>query len=370
MKMKIRQGYLIGFITLLYIIFFTSVLNVLYQLHHAIILVMLNGVFHLLIIYLNNNWLIPKVLKHRKYIIYIASVLVLIVSIAFMRAYIEFAYLNFVPEKMINNSTIKPPEYNDKDFLNTIFPSIPPDFQYTLRKQKTVLFPPILLSNILIWSIAFSFYFAKEWFDYQRLEAERKNETLETELKFLKNQLNPHFLFNTLNNIYSYTYIKDERAAPMLMRLSEMLRYMLYDCNESRVTLEKELQFLKNFIDLQKMKTDKVQAIDCQIDSHLQSFKIAPLLLLPFFENSFKHSDLDINPHGFIKIQLQIKENQTLYFEIENTKRKNKSNQKENSGIGLENVKKRLELLYPQQFDLQINENEQTFKVNLILKLI
>lgn len=367
--MKIRQGYLIGFIILLYIIFFTSILNVLYQFHQALFLAILNGVFHLLIVYLNNYWLIPSVLKHKKYTAYIASVLILIVSLAFFRAYIEFTYLDFIPEKMIN-TTITTPQNNNTGFLSAIFPSMPPDFPYTLKNQKRVFFPPILLSNILIWSIAFSFYFAKEWFDSQRLEVERKNETLETELKFLKNQLNPHFLFNTLNNIYSYTYIKDERAAPMLMQLSEMLRYMLYDCNESRVTMEKELQFLKNFIDLQKMKTDKVQTIDCEIDNHIQSFKIAPLLLLPFFENSFKHSDLDSNPYGFIKIRLQFKENKTLYFEIENTKRKNKSNQKENSGIGLENVKKRLELLYPQQFDLQINENEQTFKINLILELI
>ena len=232
---------------------------------------------------------------------------------------------------------------------------------------RPIFLPAIFMSNVLIWSLSFGVYFGMAWFKNQQLEAERKNQNLETELKFLKNQLNPHFLFNTLNNIYSFTYIKDERAAPMLMKLSEMLRYMLYDSNEATVSLEKEIQFLRNFIDLQKMKTNKLQNIDFQIEGNIHAVYIAPLLLLSFFENSFKHSDLDINPNGFIKINLQVTERQQLIFEMSNTKRKNKSNQKENSGIGLENVKKRLELLYPQKHEFMISDGEDVFRIKLKL---
>ncbi|SFE62948.1 sensor histidine kinase [Thermoflexibacter ruber] len=365
--MKIKQIHFTGAGVFIYIIFFTSVLNIIYQLHHALILMAFGGFFHLLIIYLNNYQLIPKFLKKRKYFIYILLVIVLLFSLSWVRAYLENKYLLFTPERFTDFNR----ELGSKLFPRDVseFKMPPPRDMFRGMPRRPIFFPAVFFTNLMIWLVGFSFYFVKEWFENQRIVAERQREALETELKFLKSQLHPHFLFNTLNNIYSYTYIKDDRAAPMLMKLSEMLRYMLYDSNEATVSLEKEIQFLKNFIDLQKMKSNKNQAIDFHIQGNTLTFPTAPLLLLPFFENSFKHSDLDINPKGYILTKLEVQDNQQLYFEMGNTKRPYKSNQQESSGIGLENVKKRLELLYPNRHELIIEDREDIFKVKLFLQI-
>jgi two-component system, LytTR family, sensor kinase len=363
MKTQISRTQFVVLVITFYLIFFTSVLNIIYQFHHAVILALVGSVFHSTLVIINNTYLIPKFFTKKRYFIYFLLVFITLLGLSWTRAYIEFQYFPFVPERFMDFKN----QINDTFFpQNQFFPKemmLPPP----IAIGRPVFLPAIFMSNLLIWSLSFGFYFGKAWFTNQQLEAERKNENLETELKFLKSQLNPHFLFNTLNNIYSFTYIKDERAAPMLMKLSEMLRYMLYDCNEALVSLEKEIQFLKNFIDLQKMKTNKLQNIDFQLEGNMYVVSIAPLLLLPFFENSFKHSDLDINANGFIKISLQVVDKQQLYFEMQNTKRKTRSNQKENSGIGLENVKKRLELLYPQKHEFKIEDTEDVFKVKLRL---
>lgn len=365
MKTNINHVQLITGIVVFYLVFFSSVFNLIYQFHHAVILTVLGAIFHFGLVLINNNYLIPIFFTKRKYFIYAILIVVVIFCLSWLRAYIEFKYFPFLPERLVDfknqvGSTLFPEnDFFPKELITP--PNFPPF-------NRPVFLPAIIISNLLIWSLSFGFYFGKEWFINQKLESERKNQNLETELKFLKNQLNPHFLFNTLNNIYSFTYIKDDRAAPMLMKLSEMLRYMLYDCNEAMVSLEKEIHFLKNFMDLHKMKTNKPQNIDFQIQGNINAVQIAPLLLLPFFENSFKHSDLDINSNGFIKISLQIVDNQQFFFEISNTKRKNKSNQKENSGIGLENVKKRLELLYAQKHEFEISDGEDVFRVNLHLQ--
>jgi hypothetical protein len=362
MKTEISRTQLIALIITVYLIFFTSILNVIYLFHHAVILALVGSIFHSTLVIINNNYLIPKFFTKKRYLFYVLLVFIALFGLSWTRAYIELEYFPFIPERFMDLKN----QINDTFFpQNQLFPKemmFPPNVV-----GRPVFLPAIFMSNLLIWSLSFGFYFGKAWFNNQKLEAERKNENLETELKFLKSQLNPHFLFNTLNNIYSFTYIKDERAAPMLLKLSEMLRYMLYDCNEALVSLEKEIHFLKNLIDLQKMKSNKLQNIDFHIEGNIHAISLAPLLLLPFFENSFKHSDLDININGFIKINLQVIDKQQLYFEMQNTKRKTRSNQKENSGIGLENVKKRLELLYPQKHDFRIEDREDVFKVKLRL---
>lgn len=367
--MKIKQVYLIGAGVFIYIVFFTSVLNIIYQLHHALILMAFGGFFHLLIIYLNNYQLVPKFLKKKKYLAYILFVVVLLFSLSWVRVYLENKYLLFTPEQFNDLNRELGSKLFPRDVPEFKMPPPPPRNMLSEMPRRPIFLPAVFFTNLMIWLVGFSFYFVKEWFESQRMVAESQREALETEVKFLKSQLHPHFLFNTLNNIYSYTYIKDDRAAPMLMKLSEMLRYMLYDSNEATVSLEKEIQFLRNFIDLQKMKSNKNQAIDFQIAGNSTlALSIAPLLLLPFFENSFKHSDLDINPKGYIRTKLEVQDNQRIHFEMENTKRPYKNNQQEGSGIGLENVKKRLELLYPYCHELIIEDREDIFKVKLFLQ--
>lgn len=205
----------------------------------------------------------------------------------------------------------------------------------------------------------------------QKLEKEQetnqlKNENLETELKFLKSQINPHFLFNALNNIYTLAYIQDQKAPEMILKLSDMLRYILYDCTSQEVPIDKEISYINNYVELQRLKNDELDvkvAIDQGIGGHT---KIAPMLFIPFIENSFKHSKIEDTENGWIALSLSQQEGQ-LCFKISNSKPNTEFTKDKVGGIGLQNVRRRLELLYPQQHQLTINDNEDSFEVELLL---
>ncbi len=198
----------------------------------------------------------------------------------------------------------------------------------------------------------------------EKRDIKLKNEYLLTEMKFLKSQINPHFLFNSLNNIYALVSIKDVKAPDMLMKLSEMLRYMLYECNDDFVPLEKEIHYIKNYIELQHLKTEKRQNINTNFNTNGNSINIPPLLLIPFIENSFKHSRIENINKGMVTMQLDISD-RSIYFKIVNSMPGTKVSNDKTGGIGLENVKRRLELLYKNNYKLDINKTEKEFIVEL-----
>ncbi|MBD0404459.1 sensor histidine kinase [Flammeovirga sp. EKP202] len=189
---------------------------------------------------------------------------------------------------------------------------------------------------------------------------------IEAELKFLRSQINPHFLFNALNNIYSMSYMQMPQATDNIAKLSEMLRYLLYDCNEEIVALEKDITYLHNYIDFQQLKTESPQNISFLIDIQNPQFKIAPMLLEPFIENAFKYSRLEENPEGFVKIELKQQEEQ-LTLKVSNSVT-DKVSRIAVGGIGLKNVQKRLDLIYPKKHQLDINEGVQEFEIKLEIK--
>lgn len=195
-----------------------------------------------------------------------------------------------------------------------------------------------------------------------------KSIQLESELNFLKSQVNPHFLFNTLNNIYALCQVNSRNAAPMVGKISEMMRYMIYDCTADLVSLQKELDYLKNYIDLNQLKSNRKLNASITIEGNLNGLKIAPLLLINFLENSFKHGDLNLNGDGFIKAHLAIHGTE-LFFSIKNSFRDRPDKQQEQAGIGLENVKHRLSLLYPGRHSLRIEKNNSIFEIQLKLNL-
>lgn len=207
----------------------------------------------------------------------------------------------------------------------------------------------------------------------QRLEQEKeasalKNENLETELKFLKSQINPHFLFNALNNIYTLAYIQDKEAPEMILKLSDMLRYILYDCASQEVPIDKEINYLQNYIELQQLKTDDLD-IKVMIDEFPPQSQIAPMLFIPFIENSFKHSKIEDIQQGWIEMSLSQQEDQ-IHFRICNSKPQKDFTKDKVGGIGLQNVKRRLELLYPHKHQLLTKEDEKSFEVDLTLDLV
>lgn len=195
-----------------------------------------------------------------------------------------------------------------------------------------------------------------------------EKEKLDTEMKFLKSQINPHFLFNVLNNIYSLTVIKSDKAPDNLMRLSEMLRYMLYDSNDGKVPLQKEIDYLENYINLASLKDSRGLNIKVALDKSQAGLKVAPLLFIPFVENAFKHSKIEDLKNGFINISLKTSK-EHLAFSIENSIPDVVFKKDKLGGIGLTNTKQRLELLYPNKHELNISDSGKVYSVYLKLDL-
>jgi sensor histidine kinase YesM len=213
---------------------------------------------------------------------------------------------------------------------------------------------------------------SKGWFLLTQAEKQImliRQKKVESELKALKSQINPHFLFNSLNNIYSLSMGESSKAPAAILKLSDLMRYMLYESNEEKVALMKEVEFLENYIDLQRLRSDRRSKIEYSKDGSPGRLKIAPLLLLPLVENSFKHGIKGDPAGGYVKIIINIGKND-LELSLENNKGKvDEIEDQENSGIGLANVKRRLELLYPEKSLLEINDTGSDFKVKLKLEL-
>ncbi|MET3876249.1 two-component system LytT family sensor kinase [Chitinophaga sp. OAE865] len=199
------------------------------------------------------------------------------------------------------------------------------------------------------------------------LRLERDN--LNLEVDFLRSQLNPHFLFNTLNNIYSLSIRNDSLASDLIMHLSEMMRYTLYDSNTEMVPLHLEAEFLKNYIELESVRYGKNASIrfDCDTEK-MDGYQIAPLLMFPFVENAFKYSHSTTTDKCWIHASMDVSDNK-LKFEISNSKGELPEGKKIAGGIGLSNTRKRLILLYPDQHILFIENNPEYYKVVLTLTL-
>ena len=202
----------------------------------------------------------------------------------------------------------------------------------------------------------------------QRKLGELAKEKAETELSFLRSQINPHFLFNSLNTIYFQVDKNNTEARQTLLRFSDMLRYQLYDCNESKISIEKELGYLQDYIKLQQLRKDNNYEINWKAGEEIKNFSITPLLLIPLVENAFKHISHNSDKTNFIKLDLA-RSNGCFIFSIENSKEDGVKNTEPQGGIGLNNVKRRLELEYPGKHELVINDNAYTFKVNLQLTI-
>jgi len=205
------------------------------------------------------------------------------------------------------------------------------------------------------------------WYDAREKQIKLEKENIAKELQFLKSQINPHFLFNTLNNIYSLTYHKDDKAPEMISKLSKLLRYMLYDCSNNRVELKKEIEMIGVYLDLEILRLGEDRNIDFYHEGVNSEYKIAPLILINVIENAFKHSDISNNRNGWIKIELLVNGNK-LNYSVENTMNLEKDN-KSKSGIGLENLQKQLDINYNEKSTLNITRNKDRFKIEIEIEL-
>jgi sensor histidine kinase YesM len=259
---------------------------------------------------------------------------------------------------------------------HTIYPMFYPE----ATNAPLFYWPKILISIFYIYTLAAvagTFHIIRHWYKHQQatqlLEQtaqQLEKEKLDAELKLLKSQINPHFLFNTLNNLYALTLNQPSRAPEMVYKLSQLMNYMMYDGNQTEVPLEKEIRYIENYIALEKIRYDNHVDVSLNVYDNVEGIMIAPLLLLPFVENSFKHGLSNRISGGWVRIEILLQGNM-LVMKVENSKsvpEKEKSI-KPVSGIGLRNVKKRLELIYPERYNLQIMDDEETFLVVLKIQL-
>jgi LytS/YehU family sensor histidine kinase len=206
----------------------------------------------------------------------------------------------------------------------------------------------------------------KHWIKTQHDLMRAENEKITAELQLLKAQVHPHFLFNTLNNIYSFSLENSPKTPQLILKLSSLLNYVLYDCKTDEVLLEKELSVMKDYIGLEKERYANTLEVSMNIEGDIKDKFIAPLLLLPFLENAFKHGTSDQLEKPWLSMDLSVKEN-ILMCKIVNSKNENVVVR--NDGIGIANVKKRLALLYPGRHELKTGTEPDFFVVSLMLQL-
>ncbi|WP_026714397.1 sensor histidine kinase [Flavobacterium daejeonense] len=300
---------------------------------------------HMSLCYLNIFILMPYLLFRKKYFFYIITLL----AVIFLMVVVKFNLTYFL---INHNVWPEGPEYIDSLSLN-----------YCIDMMLGELYVITFVTAIKI-----TFDFLEE---HKRVTDLEKSQ-LETELLFLKSQISPHFFFNTLNNIYSLSVEKSNKTPKIILKLSELMRYMLYETQSKKQSLENEILCIQNYLDLERIRHDERLEVNMYISGDIQDKEISPMLLLTFIENSFKHGANKNVGNVKIDIKFKIKEDY-LYFSVSNpmptvTNHVDKFNK--SSGIGIENVKKRLELGYNKNdYKLSIKNKNNIFVVKLKIKV-
>lgn len=226
--------------------------------------------------------------------------------------------------------------------------------------------PNSYLSMMVPAGVGSAIVLFKYWIRKQRDYLMAEKEKTSAELQLLKAQIHPHFLFNTLNNIYSYSMAGSQKATGMIAKLSSLLSYILYDCKHNEVALEKELEILRNYIDLEKERYGNKLEISINTEGDIPGKFISPLLFLPFIENAFKHGLSEQLEKPWLSIDLSVRQT-TLYCKIINSKNENRAT--DQPGIGIENLRKRLEYIYPSRHELMLSDDGEVFVVAMMLEL-
>jgi len=226
-----------------------------------------------------------------------------------------------------------------------------------------------LLKVLPIITILTGFKFAWDALVKQARLEELEKEIKESELKMLKSQINPHFLFNNLNNLYAYAIENSPKTPTIILELSAVLRYMLYECKEQYVSLFQEVKNLEHFVKLNELQIEERGKVNYLAKNIGKAYKIAPLILIVFVENAFKHSQASQAENIIIDIEMEITAEGVFDFRCKNNYEEVSNTENLPHGIGLENVRKRLEILYPDQYDLELTKTKNFYEVHLSLKL-
>ena len=285
--------------------------------------------------YLNSYVLMPAYLLRKKYLTYFALVILLIITYLVIQSFYDYFLFGFV-----------------------------------LGVKHENLYMVLLVNSLnTVWYLVLgvALKLSIDWYEQNRTLQQTRIEKLQAEINYLRAQVNPHFLFNVLNGLYSLTMKKSDLAPAVVLKLSDMMEYMLYESEETFVSLEKELTYLKNYLELEKMRQGNDAHIDLDITGDPEGKRIAPFMLLPLTENAFKHGVSKSATDAWLEITIVI-EKTTLYFTIENNRLPVHEEGKKN-GIGLLNLKKRLDLLYPGKHTLEVIQADDRFRVSLSIEM-
>lgn len=306
-----------------------------------------------IIFYINYLWLVPQYYSCGKKVHYFALALTTVVVLYFVLDAIS--QITHDPER-------------DKIF-SEIFEK--------LAKEKNIARPPFhllhvygySLSSIVITGFSLGLRVIEQHSAFEKRQKELEKEKLSSELAFLKNQISPHFFFNTLNNIYSLIEINSNDAQESVLKLSKLMRYLLYESEHGQTMLSREIDFMNNYIDLMRIRLSNKVELNIQLPEEDVEYNIPPLLFIPFIENAFKHG-ISYREKSFISIFMEAGGN-TINFKCVNSIRKQSAEEKKDnhSGVGLENVKKRLNLLFPEKHKLEIKQVNESFNVQLLIEL-
>ncbi len=299
----------------------------------------INLTFYAVLVYVNTLYLIPYFLKQKKIFTY----LVLLLAVALFITPIKIFVFHF--------------RLSGNDLLQS---GLIENQHYFYLANLFVAFGSTLVNIIF------------DWMQHQRERTILENQNIQSELRFLKSQINPHFLFNTLNSIYALTLKKSDDAPEIVVKLSEMLRYMLYECNEKLVPLSKEVNYIRNYLALEQLRHGGKISINFDVEGDVEGQSIAPLLFVPFLENSFKHGASKTIKDGYVNVHLQMLEKHKIQFVVKNNKTDTfptADHSLKSGGIGLANLDRRLNILYPKKHNLTIKDSPNEYEVILDLSL-
>lgn len=304
------------------------------------------------IFYLGYLWLVPKYFLQDKKFTYVIIVIGLILATHYITNFIEESYLFDPIQDEKFREAMKSVTGKDENFR-------PP--------MKAFGFFNHFISSILLSGFAIGLGVMEKLKQNEKKQKELEKEKLNSELAFLKNQISPHFFFNTLNNIYSLIGIDGPTAQDSVLKLSKLMRYLLYESEHGETMISSEIDFMNNYIDLMKLRLSSRVELNIDFPKEFSDFAIPPLLFVPFIENAFKHG-INSRDRSFINISMEI-DNDKISFNAENSIGKSSQvGDLQHSGIGLENVRKRLGLLFPGNYELKIEQDESVFHVELFIQ--
>jgi two-component system, LytTR family, sensor kinase len=316
-------------------------------------------VLHIGLFYFNALYAIPKLLFRKKILWFIAAVIAAVITVQSVNYWFS-SYLK-LEERLIR-------DFQLQEMQGVIMPATHP---FPMRIPLRDPGPKIIdlfswLTTFMILGVSTGLTVTMKWFRDAENQKNMEKERLFSELSHLKNQINPHFFFNTLNNIYALTETNPKDAQEAIYTLSKMMRYMLYETEHHQVLLNKEIDFIKNYIELMRLRLTDTVAVQFDYPTDTGALKVAPLIFVTFIENAFKHG-VSYNEKSYVYTQLRIEGNM-LHFTVKNRMIKQSRIKKlEGSGIGLVNVRRRLQLLYPDEHHLQIEADQNEYVVHLTI---